>query len=467
VLSLDDKLRKTFGDVVINKALSQLQQVSRLPRFISEYLVMRICGENPSEQDLARLSEFVRQHYPEPKDKDKILHDIMMKGSVKLMDEFKVETDIRLGTHLVVIPSLNVRDAGIMNSIVEEYEGLLGSGMWGLATLNYSKRPEEETLTPIIVAQFIPYQTPHIDFQEFCIKRQEFGIDEWIDVLINTIGVNPDQYDEQSKIVFLSRLASLVETNCNLMELGPRATGKTYFYRNTSFYTRIISGGRVSPAVLFYNIATRREGEIAVRDSLIFDEVAKVSFINPDEMMGKMKDYMVDGFFERGPKRAQSTCSLVFMGNVDVQSGLPTEDFSQAVPEFMSDSAFVDRIHGLIPGWELPKIMQVDRHLSRRYGLATDYFCEVLHELRKMDFQHYISSRVALSENVTIRDERGIKKIASAMLKILCPNAIFTDQELRIAMDTAVEYRQRIADWLHKLAPGEFPEKQLNYHLRD
>jgi len=467
LLNLDDKLKNVFGDMVINKRLSQLQQVSRLPRFISEYLVMRICGDNPSEQDLAKLSEFVRKHYPEPKDKDKVLHDIMTMGSVKLMDEFKVETDIRLGTHLVIIPSLNVKDAGIMNSIVEEYEGLLGSGMWGLGTLNYTKQPEDEALTPIVVAQFIPYQTPHIDFQEFCAKRQEFSLDEWIDVLLNTIGVNPEQYSEEAKIVLISRLVSLVETNCNLMELGPRATGKTYFYRNTSFYTRIISGGRVSPAVLFYNIATRREGEIAIRDSLVFDEVARISFINPDEMMGKLKDYMVDGFFERGPKRAQSTCSMVFMGNVDVQSGLPAEDFSQAVPEFMRDSAFIDRIHGLIPGWELPKIMQVDRHLSRRYGLATDYFCEVLHELRKMDFQHYISSRVILSENATIRDERGIKKIASAMLKILCPNGIFTQQELTIALDIALEYRQRIAEWLCKLAPGEFPEKHISYRLRD
>ena len=468
ISTLARKLKELFPEAVVFKGLSQRQEVSRLPRFLSEYLLMHFCGEDPSPEDLSRVSEFVRTHYPEPRDKDKVLHDLMTNGSYKLIDEFKVETDISLGTHVVSIPSLNLRNAWIFSSVLEEYENLLRSGMWGLATLKYYPRQpgESDLLSPVVLEEFVPFQAPRVDLARLREKRKFFSTQEWIEVLLHTIGLTPAAYDQRERMVLLSRLIPLVESNCNLMELGPRATGKTYFYRNVSFYTRIISGGKVSPAVLFYNIATKRAGEIAMRDCVVFDEISRVSFVNPDEMMGKMKDYMVDGFFERGPKRGHSTCSLVFMGNVDVRGKVPTEDLAEAIPPFMRDSAFVDRIHGLLPGWELPKIMRTELNLSQDHGLATDYFCEILHELRKVDFQHYISRSCTLSDEATIRDEKAIKKLASGMLKILCPHGEFSLEDLCLVLDLAIEYRQRVADWLHTIAPGEFKEKQLSYELR-
>jgi len=188
-------------------------------------------------------------------------------------------------------------------------------------------------------------------------------------------------------------------------------------------------------------------------------------------MVGKLKDYMESGEFERGMlKRARSGCSLTFMGNLEVEGTIPIEDYSTVIPESMRDSAFIDRIHGLIPGWELSKILQTDIHLSKGYGFITDYFCEILHELRKENFQHYITEKVKLTsepEKLTIRDEKSIKKIASGMLKILHPHGEFTNEELKTCMDIAVKYRQRIVDWLHKLAPGEFKKKTVAYQIRD
>ena len=428
--------------------------------------------DNPTKEELAKLSAFVRTHYPEPKDKDKILHDLMTSGQYNLIDEYKVEVNIKEGLHKTIIPCINVRDARIMDSILEKHPNLLRSGLWGMGILKYMPEPATEAETdiksPIIITKFEPFQASNINFSDFCAKRKEFSLAEWIDVLINTIGLNPEVYTQRTKLILLSRLITLVEGNTNLMELGPKATGKTYLYRNISFYTRIISGGRVSPAVLFYNIAARTFGELAAKDCVVFDEISRISFSNPDEMMGKMKDYMVDGHFERGLKKAHSTCSLNFTGNVEVEGEVPIEEFANVLPEFLrKDSAFVDRIHGFIPGWELPKIMQSEIHLSKNYGFVNDYFCEILHELRKQDFQIHITKDVELSsdEKVTIRDEKAIKKTAAGLLKVLCPNDEFGDDELKLCMDIAIEYRQRVADWLHKLSPGEFKRKHFRYKI--
>lgn len=286
-----------------------------------------------------------------------------------------------------------------------------------------------------------------------------------MNVLINTAGLNPDVFDEKQKLIMISRFISLVEGNVNLMEFGPRATGKTFFFRNISFYTRIISGGQVSPAVLFYNIGSRTMGEIGMKDAIVFDEVAKIRFANSDEMMGKLKDYMESAHFERGPKKSTSTCSLNLVGNIDVKGFIPIEDFTYVLPDFMRDSAFIDRINGLIPGWQLPKIRKPEAHLSQNYGFSVDYFSEVLHELRKMDFQSEITKRIDL-ENVTIRDYKSIMKTTSGMLKILFPNRKFSQEEFTRILTFCIEYRQSIADWLQKLAPGEFEKKKIEFKIK-
>jgi ATP-dependent Lon protease len=256
-----------------------------------------------------------------------------------------------------------------------------------------------------------------------------------------------------------------------MVELGPRATGKSFLYKNISYYVRLYSGGQVSPAVLFYHGTFRTIGDIGVRDCVVFDEVSRIDFKNPDEMMGKLKDYMESGEFERGLlRRARSTCSLVFMGNIEVEGRLPAEDYNTVMPECMRDSAFIDRIHGMIPGWEIPKIEQSETHLCSGYGLITDYFCEMMHELRKESFIYHISKRLELEAHpgkVTIRDQKSILRVASGLMKLLSPHEREDPEAMDLAVKTAVEYRQRIHDWLCSLSPGEYQPKSFSYRIRE
>jgi ATP-dependent Lon protease len=471
---LNAKLRYCFPGYVVNKGLSSREDIRRVPKFVSEHLLTQISEESDPlvfSEKLMKVIELVNTLYPEPKDKDRILDRIVIKKlPCKIIDEIKVEVDEKHEIRMAIIPSLNLTNVMISDKVVEENEQLFSTGIWGLASLKYLEPVMDEKgkpiTLPVFVEEFNPFHVANIDLKEFIEKREYFTLDEWIDVLINTIGLNPEVYNQKQKLILISRFIPLVENNVNLMEFGPRATGKTYFYRNISFYTRIISGGQVTPAQLFYNIARRTIGEIGMKDCIVFDEVSKVTFPRPEEMMGKLKDYMVDGHFERGPKKATSLCSLVFMGNIEVSGYVPIEDINYVLPDCMrNDTAFIDRIHGIIPGWEIPKIKKSEVHLSKNYGFSVDYFSEILHELRKLDFTPLIRSMIELNK-VTIRDEIGIYRTASGLAKILFPNKEFSKDELALVMNFAVEIRQKVADLLNKMAPGEFEKKKIEWKHR-
>ena len=343
--------------------------------------------------------------------------------------------------------------------------------MWGLATLKYV--PEDELLmpgqggTPVLMTKFTPFEVVNVSLSEFAAKRRIFTRSEWIDLLVKSVGLNPEAYNENQKLLILLRLVPLVEANCNVLELGPKATGKTYLYRNISYSTRLISGGRVSPATLFYNIATKTAGEIATRDCVVLDEIGKLVFANGEELIGKLKDYMVDGFFERGPKKAQARASLVFMGNMEMTEKPGVAHIVGALPLFMRDSALLDRIHAFLPGWELPKIMQSSNHLASGYGIVVDYLSEVFHQLSLQgSYSEFLWERVDISSGVTIRDEKAIKKVASGMLKLLCPDRNCTEEDLSLAMKVAADSRQRVNSLLSFVSPQEFNvERKISYRI--
>jgi len=468
---LDEKAKKVFGDVTVNKGLAMRHEVARLPRFISEYLISRYCTiYKDVDKAFTKLANIVAENFPEPKDKDKIFYKMKRLGLVRIMDEFKVSVDLKRNLYLLQIPCLQVYDALADEGLVRKFERIL-SGIWGLGTLEY--RPdipenlEKAKISPILLIDIEPFQVYNIDVRTFAENRQYFTLDEWTDLLITTIGLNPKAYTKRQKILLLTRLVPLIEGNVNIMELGPRATGKTYLYRNLSHYTRIYSGGAVTPARLFYDARLRIIGDIGTHDVVVFDEVSKIRFTNPDEMAGKLKDFMVDGFFERGTlKRAHSDCSLAFLGNIEIGEKTPIEQIQHVLPNIMHDSAFLDRIHGVIPGWELPKIMKMEEHLAQGTGLAADYFAEVTHELRKENFKDIIDNHIELAENYTIRDEIAVRKTASGLIKLLFPNREFNLTELKQLFQIAVEMRQIVANQLSEMSPGEFPRKQLDFRVK-
>ncbi len=489
---IESKIKESFENYVVRKELIQSQEISRLPRFISEYLIAKFSsGSEDGAVDMGRLSEFVTQHFPELRDRDKVLHDIMTTGSYTLIDEFKVETDIKGGRHKLIIPCLSIRDARVLSTVLDENPDLLRSGMWGVATLRYVPDDDEgiaeagatqpgggkrdDDTSPVIMTKFTPFEVVNVRLPEFTAKRTNFTREEWVDVIIRSIGLNSDVYSSYQKMVLFCRLVPLVEPNCNVLEVGPKATGKTYLYRNISYSTRLISGGRVSPATLFYNITTKAVGEIGVRDCVVLDEIGKLTFSNSEEMVGKLKDFMVDGFFERGPKKAHAKASLVFMGNVELFGVPEPQDVVHSLPLFMQDSALLDRIHCFIPGWELPKIMQSSEHLAKGYGIMADYLSEVFHQLSLKSYSHLVSpERLVLSAtsndeekpaSVTIRDEKAIRKVAAGLLKLTCPDGNPSYSDIEACVEVAAKGRERAISLLHCISPTEFELKKIKYSV--
>ena len=472
---LSSKVKSVFGDLAVDKKVASKSDFTMLPRYVVENLASRF-AEKYGNDYISKLQKFISKYYHEAKEREKILSDLMKFDKIIIMDELRVETDIYRKTYRAHLENLTLRNCMIDQTIVDEFENLLITGMWGLVTLRYAMDivPKDNhgnpLMTPVLVSDFQPFQCSYTDINLFKEARDEFTFDEWLDVLTNTLGLNPKVYDRRQKIILITRLLPLVERNYNLIEFGPRATGKTYLYRNSTHYVRIFAGGKISPAVLFYNIARKVLGEIGVKDAVVMDEISKVKFSNPHEMVGKLKDYMESGQYERGPKKAASGCSLVFMGNISVErdeSGrfVPVEELTHILPEDMRDSALIDRIHGIIPGWELPKISKSGYHLSKEYGIASDYFSEVMHKMRNLSYTHIVDEEVVLVGDYTIREERSIKKTVSALIKLLLPNESFDKEELRAIVDIAAEYRKRVNDWLHILEPGEFPKKQFEYSI--
>jgi len=467
--TLDEKVLRVFGDIAVDKRLAKLEVVSRLPRFIAEYLISRYYRSDPVNW-INKLAKVVEEYYPDPRDRDRVLSKAKQEGKITLIDEYKVVVNLKNNMYLLHIPTLQIYDALVSENIVARYERIL-SGLWGIGVLEY--RPElteavmtrgrdKPSFTPLVLAEFEPFQVYNIDVKAFIEGRRAFTTWEWIDLVIKSTGLNPSVYGERQKLLLLTRLVPLIEGNVNLMELGPRATGKTYLYRNISYYTRIYAGGTVSAARLFYDARLGVLGDIGTRDTVIFDEIARIKFTNPDEVVAKLKDYMVDGFFERGQlKRAHSDCSLVFIGNIELGSEGILGSIIDYLPNFMKDTAFLDRIHGLIPGWELQKILRSDIHLAQGYGLATDYLSEVLHRMRMYSVEALVEQHIELVGNYTIRDEKAVKKILSGMVKLVFPHGEFDNGELKRIVDTVVELRQNIVGILSELAPHEFPRKQL------
>ncbi|MEM2352443.1 MAG: BREX system Lon protease-like protein BrxL [Thermoproteota archaeon] len=470
------KIRRVFGDYAVDKSLLQVAEISKLPSFVAEYLMTEFSLNYPSNWQ-EKLRNFIKNHYFEASEKEYVKHLLIEKKRIAIIDELRVWVDLESGEHRGILQSIGENDVRVPVDIARANPMTMITGMWGLIELEYSPETAKKDLdgnlieNPVITVNFTPFQSPTSDLKILEEGRKHFTLEEWLDTLINTIGYNHNAYPTvEKKLTLLSRLLPLAEENLHLIEFGPKATGKTFIFRNVSRYTRIIVGGMISPAALFYNLRSGMPGEVAVRDSVIFDEIAKVRFPNPDEIIAKLKDFMESGKYERGSQKVTSGCSIVMLGNVEVEERegeyVPVEDFIYILPKPMRDSALIDRICGIIPGWTLPKIKQAKYHLSQGYGIALDYFSEALHTMRKESPIDEVSKHIELLGNITIRDERAIKKMLGAFLKLLFPSMEFNNRELKIIADYVVRLRQKVREWLHKLSPGEIPRENIAYIIK-
>lgn len=453
--------RAVFSDRVVDKRLARQEAFARLPRYVTEYLFAKYVRPGHEEQDLRAVKEKLRGRIPESDQKEIIKSRLMREGSYIVIDQLEADVDLAASRYRARMNCLDSESIGIRADVVERFEGLLNGGLWGTVTLGYDAgAPVDRKIT---VKDFVPFQISHVDIQAFKTGRAQFSRDEWIRLLLRSSGYEPDGIpDERHRLLLLARLIPLVERNVNLIELGPRGTGKTFLLRNISPATFTISGGRPSPAALFLHKVKNQLGIIGTRKVVVFDEIAATTF--PDkEVVATLKDYMESGQFSRGKKVVAADASIVLAGNLEVTGDQPIDAYThlfEELPAALIDAAFLDRIHGYLPGWEIPKVSETS--LARGVGFVTDYFGEVLKELRSDEFNQYFES-LDPGTTATVRDAKGARRIASGLLKILHPDGRFSGEELRNCLRFGVELRQRVHNQLTHIAPGEFPRRTISF----
>lgn len=454
---IEKKLEEFYPGVIIRKDI-RLDEIRLLPKYIQEWVVSRFIDTKGTEVDYKKLKSFIHERIPDRKEKEVFCARLMEDGILKVVSEFKALVDLEADMYIVESTILDLK-MNVIRQIIRENQQLLVTGMWGAGTIINNSGVLQ-------LAEFHPMQVASIDLNAFTEGRQEFTTEEWMKILLTSFGVNASQYSRRQQLIYLLRAVPLVESNVNLIELGPKQTGKTFLFRNSSSYSRVISGGSISPAQLFYNLLRNTPGILALNDLVAFDEINFLKFGESDELIGKLKDFMESGNYDRGEKKVQAQTSVIFIGNLpDKYRSQEKIGLSAGLPEIMRDTAFLDRIHGLIPGWELPKIGKSEHHLAQGLAFASDYLGNIMHQFRKLFHLDY-PFEIKLS-NIKIRDEKAIKRTFSGLMKLIYPDGNVTQNEVKEILGLAIEIRQHVLDEQTLMEPDEFPERKVKWEIYD
>jgi ATP-dependent Lon protease len=478
--SLDQKVLSSLSDRVVLKPLTRWNEAYKeFPRYVMEYLCARYVDPDNPVSGQQRIDRILSEHYVESGAKELIKSRIkegMDQGYI-LLGHFQVRLDAARDHYWAEVPALDDNFVRVSPGILREYgDALLAGGAWGTMTIEYDASYElKGRIYPFYIREFHPFQITRLNWDDYVAKRESFDTDEWIGLLIQSIGFNPDQFTEREKMLMLLRLVPFVEANYNMIELGPRETGKTYTYRNTSSKSFVISGGRATPATLFYNLATRKVGILGYKDVIFFDEIANTRFADPEATISVLKDFMQTGRFSRGPQEFSSQASIVLGGNIDVSMDrntarqAPVERYRhlfEVLPEELQDTAFLDRLHAFLPGWELSKIRP--ENYAQGYGFITDYLAEIFSRFRRRNYQLHITARVDFG-STTGRNQDAIKKTTAGLLKLIYPHRTvqnLADDEFKLCFELAVECRKRVIDQLAIMQPGEFRQVEWTFNQR-
>jgi ATP-dependent Lon protease len=464
-MAAEAKAPEVFGRLVVEKRRTRLADLKEFPRYVLEYLINQFCPGEDFDAEIGRVRRKLAENYASPADAPRLLHELKQRRRLDLIARVEVRLETSEDKYWVQVAALNERHIHIHENLINKYPRLMG-GMWGIAELSYDEAQVwKGKITPLILTDFTPFQHGRIDVHEFLQKRSQFSRDEWLDLLMNTIGLNPHVLTLRQKLLTILRLVPMAERMVHLIELGPRETGKSYGYKNLSYYSYMLSGGRATPAVLFVHGGTGKPGLVAQFDTLVFDEIAHTEFRDPTATVSIFKDYMEYGNFSLGRFQVKGEASIVFVGNLDVLGNLPHEKYDhlfEPLPEELIDTALFERLHGFLPGWEMPKL--TDRSFAEGYGFTLDYFAELLHLLRSSLLPADPAARYRL-HNAKGRDVEAVHKMVRGLMKLLHPDGLATDDELAEYVRFAVECRQRVKDQLSVLAPGEYPGYTIEYAI--
>ena len=467
---LDQKLTTTFdGKVVRKDLLHRIKKGTNVPTFVLEFLLARYCASDDEAEIKAGLEAVLatlQENYVRPDESNAAQSQVATQGQHRFIDKVHVRYVEKERRHWAALENFASQRIAIPDKFYRNIDRLLEGGIWAEVTLTYNDIDDDDYA--FYIEELRPIQLSRFDFEAYCEGRRAFSRDEWQDSLLRSLGLEPDALTPRQKLHFMARLAPLVEPNFNFIELGPRGTGKSYFFSEFSPYATLISGGQATKATLFYNNARRRLGMVGFWDTIAFDEVAGIKIKDPDAIQ-IMKDYMANGRFSRGVE-VVADASLVFVGNIDqsIEQLVNSEQHDLFMPlpkEF--DLAIMDRFAAYIPGWEMPK--SGSAYLTNAYGLITDYIAEAFHyQFSHTNRYEEVTQRIKLGSHVEGRDEKGIKKLVSAMLKLLHPDGPPSDDEFKEYVAYAIECRRRVKEQMNKRKPDdEFAKIELSYFDSD
>lgn len=464
---IKEKLRSTFDGKIVRKDLTKMiKEGANVPVYVLEFLLGQYCSsDDPKiiEEGIKKVKRILADNFVRPDEAQKILSILRKNGSHTVIDMVTVELNIRYDTFLASFSNLGLHGVPIADEYPEKHDRLLCGGIWCIVQLEYEYDEEDKNGYPIVIRKLTPIQMPHVDINELKEGRKAFSKDEWIDVLLRSIGMEPDELNYREKWLLITRMLPLVENNFNLCELGPRSTGKSHLYKEISPNSILVSGGQTTVANLFYNMSRKSVGLVGLWDCVAFDEVAGIKFKDKDGIQ-IMKDYMASGSFARGKEEKAASASMVFVGNINqsVDVLLKTSSlFDPFPPEMGTDTAFLDRMHCYLPGWEVPKFRP--EHFTNDYGFITDYLAEFIRELRKEQYGDALDKYFRLGKNLNQRDTIAVRKMIDGYLKLLYPDGEFSKEDLEEVVKISLEMRRRVKEQLKKLGGMEFYDVNFSY----
>ena len=484
------KLREQFDGKIVRKDLTKkLKEGANVPTYVLEYLLGQYCSSDDEEiiqNGVEIVKKILTENYVRPDESEKILSKLRKQGSLAIIDQVTVSLNLSHDIYEANFSNLGLGKIPIADEYPEKYDRLLCGGIWCKIQLEYNTQQEEQSVDVVIddedidnppifvrpekkedpiiaIRKLIPIQMPNINLDDLKKGRKAFTKEEWIDIMLRSVGMEPDELTEREKWLFLLRMIPLVENNFNLCELGPRSTGKSHLYKEISPNSILVSGGQTTVANLFYNMSSRSIGLVGLWDCVAFDEVAGIKFKDNDGIQ-IMKDYMASGSFARGKEEKAGRASMVFVGNINqsVDVLLKTSSlFDPFPPEMGTDTAFLDRMHCYLPGWEIPKLRP--ELLTNDYGFISDYLAEFLRDLRKEQYSDALDKYFKLGKNLNQRDTIAVRRMVSGLVKLLYPNGEFSKEDLAEILKIALEMRRRVKEQLKKLGGMEFYDVNFSY----
>jgi len=469
---LDTKLLEHFRGYVVKKDLVlSVKMGANVPVFVLEYLIANSCSTDDDEKiriGMENVKKVLSEHYVNPEESSLIHSKIREKGRYKIIDKISVELDSKKDIYWAKLQNSNIKNGNISDGLVKQHEKMLMGGIWAIIDVEYDPNIKiGQNIFPFVVTEVKPIQLSSFDNSRIINKRKEFTKSEWLDILLRSCGYEPNAegVSDRIKMLLLSRLLPMVESNFNFIELGPRSTGKSFVFKELTPYAVLISGGQGTVAKLFVHGSTGKVGAVGQWDAICFDEATDKIFKDRDAIP-LMKDYMESGSFSRAGAGGEITgvASIILNGNINqpVETVLQTSHlFSPLSDEVNSDTAFLDRIHFFLPGWEMIKF--APKHFTSSFGFSTDYFSEVLKSLRRVTYTDALEKYYSLGAHLKQRDTKPVKKTVSGLIKLMHPDGEYTKEDIKEYLEIALEMRRRVKEQLKRIGGMEFWDTNFSY----